>query len=85
MYNNKRSEAAKQRRFSRKHANNILLRHSFKDKIRAEIVHTKDTDKIVRQKLREEFPDTKEAVFQEKVLFHDFGTVLAGPHLTGAL
>ena len=60
-------------------ANNLFLRFSFHDKLRAEIVHTKDTEAIVSDVLGKEFPKVTEDTFQIEVLNHVYGEVLAGP------
>lgn len=71
-----KSQEARKKRFSRYHANNIFLKHSFNDRLHAEIVHTTESEVIVRDLLKKEFPDTSDAVFQSNVLNHEYGEVL---------
>lgn len=42
---NLRSQEKKQKRYSRRDANNLLLNYSFHDRLLAETVHTTETEK----------------------------------------
>ena len=75
---NLRSPEKKQKRYRRHDANNLFLKYSFHDRILAETVHTRETEKIVREALRREYPLVPEAVFQSQVLNHVYGEVLVG-------
>ena len=75
---NLRSLEKKQKRYSRRHANDLLLNYSFHDKLRKEIVNTKETEKIVSDALEKEYPGVPEGVFQSQVLNHVYGEVLTG-------
>jgi hypothetical protein len=44
---NLRSPEKKQKRYSRRDANNLFLQYSFHDRLLAETVHTVETEKIV--------------------------------------
>jgi len=73
---NLRSLEKKQKRYSRRRANDLLLNYSFHDKLRKEIVNTKETEKIVSDALEKEYPCVPEGVFQSQVLNHVYGEVL---------
>ena len=75
---NLRSPERKQKRYRRRDANNLLLKYSFHDRLRAETVHTRETEKVVSDVLAKEYPRVPEAVFQCQVLNHVYGEVLAG-------
>jgi hypothetical protein len=75
---NLRSPEKKQKRFNRRDANNLFLKYSFHDRLRAETVHTVETEKIVSEVLAREYPSVPEAVFQSQVLNHVYGEVLVG-------
>ena len=76
---NLRSSEKKENRYNRWYANGLLLKYSFHDRIRAETVHTRESEKIVAQTLANQYPSVSEVVFQSQVLNHDYGEVLAGP------
>ena len=75
---NLRSPEKKQKRYNRRGANNLFLKYSYHDRLRAETVHTVETEKIVSDVLAKEYPNVPEAVFQSQVLNHDYGEVLVG-------
>jgi hypothetical protein len=75
---NIRSPEKKQKRYSRHNANNLFLKYSFHDRLLAETVHTRETEKIVSDVLAREYPSVPEAVFQSQVLNHVYGEVLVG-------
>ena len=75
---NLRSQEKKQKRYSRRDANNLFLKYSFHDRLLAETVHTRETEKIVSEVLAREYPSVPEAVFQSQVLNHVYGEVLVG-------
>jgi hypothetical protein len=75
---NLRSTEKRQKRYNRRDANNLFLKYSFHDRLRAETVHTTETEKIVSKVLAEEYPSVPEAVFQSQVLNHVYGEVLVG-------
>ena len=75
---NLRSTEKKQKRFNRRDANNLFLKYSFHDRLLAETVHTRETEKIVSEVLARKYPNVPEAVFQSQVLNHDYGEVLVG-------
>jgi hypothetical protein len=75
---NLRSTEKRQKRYNRRDANNLFLKYSYHDRLRAETVHTTETEKIVSKVLAEEYPGVPEAVFQSQVLNHDYGEVLVG-------
>jgi hypothetical protein len=63
---NLRSQEKRQKRYNRGDANNLFLKYSYHDRLRAETVHTTETEKIVSRVLAEEYPGVPEAVFQFK-------------------
>ena len=75
---NLRSPEKQQKRYNRRDANNLFLKYSYHDRLRAETVHTTETEKIVSKVLAEEYPNVPEVVFQSQVLNHDYGEVLIG-------
>jgi hypothetical protein len=56
----------------------LFLKHSFHDRLLAETVHTRETEKIVSDVLAREYPTVPEVVFQSQVLNHIYGEVLVG-------
>jgi len=48
---NLRSSEKKQKRHNRRDANNLFLKYSFHDKLLAETVHTRETEKIISEVL----------------------------------
>jgi len=75
---NLRSPEKKRKRYSRRDANNLFLKYSYHDRLLAETVHTRETEKIVSEVLAREYPSVPEAVFQSQVLNHVYGEVLVG-------
>ena len=75
---NLRSPEKRQKRYNRRDANNLFLKYSFHDRLRAETVHTTETEKIVSDVLAREYPFVPEVVFQSQVLNHVYGEVLVG-------
>ena len=75
---NLRSPENKQKRYSRRDANNLFLKYSYHDRLLAETVHTVETEKIVSVVLAREYPFVPEVVFQSQVLNHVYGEVLVG-------
>jgi hypothetical protein len=75
---NLRSPEKKQKRYRRRDANNLFLKYSYHDRLLAETVHTRETEKIVSDVLSKEYPNVPEVVFQSQVLNHDYGEVLVG-------
>jgi len=75
---NLRSSEKKQKRYSKRDANNLFLKYSFHDRLLAETVHTVETEKIVSEVLAREYPSVPEVVFQSQVLNHVYGEVLVG-------
>ena len=75
---NLRSPEKKQKRYHGRDANNLFLKYIFHDRLRAETVHKTETEKIVSEILRREYPSVPEAVFQSQVLDHVYGEVLVG-------
>ena len=75
---NLRSPEKRQKRYNRRDANNLFIKYSFHDWLRAETVHTVETEKIVSEVLKREYPNVPEAIFQSQVLNHDYGEVLVG-------
>ena len=75
---NIRSPEKRQKRYNRRDANNLFIKYSFHDRLRAETVHTVETEKIVSDVLARAYPSVPEAVFQSQVLNHVYGEVLAG-------
>jgi hypothetical protein len=75
---NLRSPEKNQKRYSRRQANDLLLNYSFHDKLRKEIVNTKETEKIVSDTLEKEYPGVPEGIFRSQVLNHIYGEVLTG-------
>jgi hypothetical protein len=75
---NLRSSEKKQKRYNRRDANSLLLKYSFHDRLLAETVHTRETEKIVAEALAKTYPSVSEVVFQSQVLNHVYGEVLAG-------
>jgi hypothetical protein len=75
---NLRSPEKKQKRYRRRDTNNLFLKHSFHDRLLAEIVHTRETEKIVSDVLAREYPSVPEAVLQSQILNHVYGEVLVG-------
>ena len=75
---NLRSPEKQQKRYRRRDANNLFLKYSYQDRLLAETVHTRETEKIVSDVLSKEYPNVPEAVFQSQVLNHDYGEVLIG-------
>ena len=53
---NLRSPEKKQKRYSRRDANNLFLKYSFHDRLLAETVHTVETEKIVSEVLAKSIP-----------------------------
>ena len=75
---NLRSPEKRQKRYNRRDANNLFLKYSYHDRLRAETVNTTETEKIVSKVLAEEYPNVPEVVFQSQVLNHVYGEVLVG-------
>jgi hypothetical protein len=75
---NLRNPEKRQKRYRRRDANNLFLKYSFHDRLLAETVHTRETEKIVSDVLSREYPSVPEAVFQSQVLNHVYGEVLVG-------
>jgi hypothetical protein len=75
---NLRSPEKKQKRHSRRDANNLFLKYSYHDRLIAETVHTVETEKIVSEVLAKEYPFVPEVIFQSQVLNHVYGEVLVG-------
>ena len=75
---NLRSPEKRQKRYRRQDANNLFLKYSYHDRLLAETVHTRETEKIVSEVLAREYPSVPEAVFQSQVLNHIYGEVLVG-------
>ena len=75
---NLRSPEKRQKRYRRQDANNLFLKYSYHDRLLAETVHTRETEKIVSEILAREYPTVPEAVFQSQVLNHIYGEVLVG-------
>ena len=75
---NLRSPEKRQKRYNWRDANNLFLKYSFHDRLLAETVHTRETEKIVSEVLAKEYPFVSEAVFQSQVLNHVYGEVLVG-------
>jgi len=76
---NIRSREKLKKRYDWDKANNMFLKFSFHDRLRAEIVHTKDTEELVFDVLARELPKVTVDTFQIEVLKHVYGEVLAGP------
>ena len=75
---NLRSPEKKQKRYRRRDANNLFLKYSYHNRLLAETLHTRETEKIVSDVLRREYPFVPDAVFQSQVLNHVYGEVLTG-------
>ena len=75
---NIRNPEKRQKRYRRRDANNLFLKYSFHDRLRAETVHTVETERIVSDVLAREYPCVPEVVFQSQVLNHVYGEVLVG-------
>jgi hypothetical protein len=75
---NLRSPEKKQKHYRRRDANNLFLKYSYHDRLLAETVHTRETEKIVSDVLAREYPTVPEVVFQSQVLNHVYGEVLVG-------
>jgi hypothetical protein len=75
---NLRSPEKRQKRYNQHDANDLFLKYSYHDRLRAETVHTTETEKIVSEVLSKEYPNVPEAVFQSQVLNHIYGEVLVG-------
>ena len=75
---NLRSPEKQQKRYRRRDANNLFLKYSFHDRLLAETVHTRETEKIVSEVLARVYPSVPEVIFQCQVLNHVYGEVLVG-------
>ncbi|TFH24760.1 hypothetical protein E4G67_01670 [Candidatus Bathyarchaeota archaeon] len=72
---NLRSKEKKQKRYSRRDANNLFLKYSFHDRLLAETVHTRESEKIVSDVLARKYPFVPKAIFQWQFLNHVYGEV----------